>query len=875
MKNWRAVALTLVMAGLMVLCVDRLVLRGVYAWAVSTPAYRAMAVELAVVYLLLALSLCTGKRTGWKLAAVGLIRGFFLWCHGALLPMAAAGLYLAYICGAGYLLRHDIFRLEAPEGAGYGADFLLGASGIITLYALLSAAGIGAVPILRLVAVLSGLVMAVLFAVKISRQADGLSPGMRRVAARLFGGEEHPLSGARAWQRQDRTAFLRRCAGRLMLAFILLMFLLQAGRMAISLDHDTLWYLVRSEYMLDNGPRGIYENMGTVSLVYTYPKGWEVLTLPLCDLPSHSFLQAFNLWVTALVLYTAYRIARQYMEPGYARLVPFLLSGIPGIMNMGISGKTDNITLLLQLLIVLYMVHFLKDRRPSRLPVSLGALFLSWTMKPTAVVFSTAVFGVSVLYLAWIWIREDRAGQWNGADHAGRWNGVDRPERHSRSWSGAWPRWRTWASVCLPAAALGLIWYRTYLFVGVPVTSIFSGIFQKLGCEIRYPFLVWDLPDYGAKPTFTEELLQLAERLWGVFILPEAQDMSRVLISWCSLTVVFFGLLWLTSLPDRGWRTRREGTGQERTDGPGAGQVRTDRFRARLSRADRPGAGQVRTDGSGAKMSRIDRSETDPERTGPGDGMAVQRDLLWYGRSLLIVLGLASVYSIYSLKQVDGNYFILFYTLTVVSGCAMIARLGWRAGVQGTGKRFRRQIAALLLLLTLFNSLMVSLSNLSWSVGLTPFSLSGPAVWDHEEEAYKSMAEKGNEQIWAVLGADRENRAIAFGEHLEVLSFPCNVQSYTDISSSSGNEYLVEDVGAFKAYMAYAKTEYVYVEAGYMAEAYQGFGLLRECIRAGILTDLLIEDGNILADVDLEGEPGPEADAQLEAFDRGYIVKED
>ena len=77
--------------------------------------------------------------------------------------------------------------------------------------------------------------------------------------------------------------------------------------------------------------------------------------------------------------------------------------------------------------------------------------------------------------------------------------------------------------------------------------------------------------------------------------------------------------------------------------------------------------------------------------------MAVQRDLLWYGRSLLIVLGLASVYSIYSLKQVDGNYFILFYTLTVVSGCAMIARLGWRAGVQGTGKRFRRQIAALLL----------------------------------------------------------------------------------------------------------------------------------------------------------------------------------
>ncbi len=809
MKNWRSWPLMLLMAGLMVLGTDRLVVHGIYAWAVSAAAYRRMIAELALVGAALAVSLCMIRGPRWRWTAVGAVCALFLWCHGALLPMAAAGIYLAYIGGTGYLLRRYIFRLEVSEGDGYGADILLGASMIIVLFGLMSAAGAGAIPVLRLVAAGSGIVM-LLFC------------GWRYLGGERSGRED--CGGERAGRESRGDGLLGRVgsgqarSGRpdwlegLLLAFILLMLLLQAGRMGISVDHDTLWYSVRSEYMLDNGPKGIYENMGTVSLVYTYPKGWEVLTLPLCDLPSHSFLLAFNLWVTALVLYTAYRIARSYMGPRYARLVPFLLSGIPGIMNMGISGKTDNITLLLQLLLILYMVHFIKDGKGSGLALSLGALLLSWTMKPTAVVFSTAVFGVSVLYLLWMGLAAWRSHH----------DGVV-PVR-LKGTAAHPPAWRMWLSLCLPAAALALIWYRTYLFVGVPVTSIFSGIFQKLGCQIRYPFLVWDIPDYGAKPTVAAELMQLLRRLCGVFILPEGGDMSRVLISWCSLSVVFFGLLWVSSLAD-GWERRQ----------------------------------------NGGADSRAGREPDGPDRD-------VSRRLIIYGRSLLVVIGLASVYSIYSLKQVDGNYFILFYTLTVLYGCNVIAGLGRQAGDLGQTKRFRRQMGMLLAMLTVFNGLMLSLSNLAWSVGLTPIDLTA-GYPDHEGEAKRAMEEKGNGQIWAILSADPQNRAIAFGEHLEVLAFPCNVQSYTDISSSSGNEALVEDVEAFKTYMAYAGTDYVYVQAGYMAEDYLGFQLLRDCIQAGILTDIQSEQGNILADVDLEGRPGAEADAQLEAFDRAYVVK--
>ena len=51
------------------------------------------------------------------------------------------------------------------------------------------------------------------------------------------------------------------------------------------LDFDTLWYGVRSEYVLDNGS-GIYENPGMVGMAYVYAKGLETLTLPCAIWPA-------------------------------------------------------------------------------------------------------------------------------------------------------------------------------------------------------------------------------------------------------------------------------------------------------------------------------------------------------------------------------------------------------------------------------------------------------------------------------------------------------------------------------------------------------------------------------------------------------------
>ena len=96
--------------------------------------------------------------------------------------------------------------------------------------------------------------------------------------------------------------------------------------------------------------------------------------------------------------------------------------------------------------------------------LSAGAYLLSLTMKPTSLIFSTAVFGMMGIYLIG-WRRLSfRASL------------------------------RHWASIILPGAALAGIWARTMMITGMPVTSVFTSIFAKLGFEMKYPFDTCSLP---------------------------------------------------------------------------------------------------------------------------------------------------------------------------------------------------------------------------------------------------------------------------------------------------------------------------------------------------------------------------------------------
>lgn len=146
-----------------------------------------------------------------------------------------------------------------------------------------------------------------------------------------------------------------------LLAFILTMFFLQAGRLNHELDYDSLHYGLRSAYVLDNG-NGIYKNLGLINLVYTYSKGAEVLVLPLSGTPTYGFVLSFTFWTTIVSVVTAAVMGARFSGKTVGFWTGALVSAIPGIMNMAVSAKSDSITLMCQLIITIFSAWQLSEK---------------------------------------------------------------------------------------------------------------------------------------------------------------------------------------------------------------------------------------------------------------------------------------------------------------------------------------------------------------------------------------------------------------------------------------------------------------------------------------------------------------------------------
>lgn len=113
-------------------------------------------------------------------------------------------------------------------------------------------------------------------------------------------------------------------------AFALTMVMVQAGRLNISLDYDSLHYGLRSAYVLDNG-RGIYEDLGMINLVYTYPKGLEVLALPLSGTPTYGFVLSLSFWATVGILLLAGHIAGRRGGKNRKFWAMAMMAAVPGL----------------------------------------------------------------------------------------------------------------------------------------------------------------------------------------------------------------------------------------------------------------------------------------------------------------------------------------------------------------------------------------------------------------------------------------------------------------------------------------------------------------------------------------------------------------
>ena len=769
-----------------------------------------MYVEIAILAVLIFGGLAflkRGRSRMYWLTAVVLV---FSWIHVVFLPMVVSAMYLISLLAIGRFLRKRVFFRgtvwERPYFSFY-MDFLFGASFAIVVYCLLSALGVGKIAWMRLSVYALGVAALGFDFSSISCQCimgwqtlSWMLDGRDKVSVHVIetGKQALLFTGRHFWNRKCRNKPAGSGASReiprrvrrawtLAAGWCVLMFLIQVGRLNIALDFDTLWYGVRSQYIVAGGT-GLYENPGLVGMVYVYSKGFEVLTLPLCDLASHSYLTFFNLWLAVLgigamvwnaVLLTGNRKQETEKKLTYHSVLPGIMAAVltvsvPGIMNMALTAKADLITWLLQLIMLGCFFQYIHvyENHWIFLSGAAGSYFLSLTMKPTSLVFSTAVFGMMGLYLLWFWFHE-RGGAADLFHHMVRLIG----------------------SLCLPFGALAGIWARTMKITGMPVTSVFTSIFAWFGFKMKYPFATSELPqNYQEEST----LHVLARRIWQMLMQPQGEDMGHVILAWgTSLMAVLIVMLVLYGIFSK----------------------------------------------KGDEQSHI------------------------WNAALVIFFPfvLVSLISLSMLYQIDGNYFMLLYSMLILGAC--------RAMVYFKKIGFYPLASKCLAPLLVLNLIVTAISSWAWTAGFSEIHLLNKGRVNHRAQEQARMEERGNTLIWQEVSQDPENRVIAFGTHPYCLQFPCNVESYRDITSPWGNVELVNSPEAFETYMAYAKTDYVYAEAGYLGPGSWEWSLdlLREQIRRGSLTDLFFENGNMLARVSDTAVPEEEAQNNLEMFEQEYL----
>lgn len=780
-KNLAAILAAVLSIGITLYSGWELVGKGVLSWHIRQPEFHSMVAELALIWLLLfSIFYLIGNydyatSTLGSVCLVSVIL-LFSWCHQVFFPLLFTGGYVLYLVGVGRSFCRRVLR----QDFGIYWNFLFGCAVTISMFCLLSALQLGSIGTLRLWVFVSG--------------------SLLLGSAAYHGWKKRKVC---AWQlifnSEKPTTRKERVMKAAMLAAIVVLVLLQLGRMNQAVDHDSLWYGVRSQYMLDSG-NGIYEDLTTVSVVYTYSKGFETLLLPLADLPSYSFTIAMNVWIAVLCLGISYRIARICCHEHQAMWVPFLMAAVPGIMNMADTAKADLMTLYCQLLMLHAMEQWIKSRRRISnsgkwLLLCLFAGGVSLTLKPTAVIFSTAILGVSVLWIAGMWFVENKRKETGGV------------------WiASVLPTQKRIYLILLPAVtALIGIWGRTMKLVGVPVTSVFSSLLAAMGFSVKYPFSVTEFPS-SQEAGVGDALIFLGKRLYGILCNPQGEDMAHVIIAWGTVFPAVFGILWLCL---RWYRMQDEKSQDVKTQN------------AKSQDADEQGE--------------------------------IRSWLFW----LLVAFSFINLVSLSVLAQIDGNYYMVFYAMLLLAGGI------WMSDCQGVCRKVAQDSVLFAWCLAV---LLCGLTNWAWTLGNGGISWRHNGYYPHSDMVYQARAVQGSEEIWKIFASNPKNRVIAMGEHPGVLTFPCWVQSYVDISGYWGNAEIVANEENFLKYLQFAKIDYIYIEKEYIDESVRIYQIVRKLIAEGWLDQVLHENGNLVIRVRKERlEVEQEITDNLWVLDERYI----
>ena len=185
---------------------------------------------------------------------------------------------------------------------------------------------------------------------------------------------------------------------------------------------------------------------------------------------------------------------------------------------MAITAKTDNLTLLVQLMSLYF---YERGERKN----SLAMLLFSYSLKPTAVVFST-------LLLIGFFFDSLLSGK------LASFFFFEKEGKKHFSLLGSSREGSTPLFLCA-LFFTSIVTLRTFLITGLPFSTTFTGIFKAIGFRVKWPFNLDAHVDYSGEKSGGEALFSFTKRVFCFLFYPVGEDMAHVSIAWSGAAFPF------------------------------------------------------------------------------------------------------------------------------------------------------------------------------------------------------------------------------------------------------------------------------------------------------------------------------------------------
>ena len=608
------------------------------------------------------------------------------------------------------------------------------------------------------------------------------------------------LSGKISYYPKRMVEILSELPCRIESFFILPFLYIQISRSNIALDYDSLRYGLRSAYILFSPQdtvqaglfsmiKGFFSSHGLLNAVYSYPKGLEVLTAPLSFLPSYGFLLAFQIWIYLALGFALFLLARK-INPRSGMGVFLLFYFFSSIGNMAVTVKTDNITLLLQ---VLSLYFYAKGERKN----SLSMLILSYSFKPTAVVFSTLIF-IGLFFDSLL--KKTIKGFFYEENRFKRGSKQEVIEEESvEKGSGRFcilgtRKEGSTALILLAILFTGLITFRTFLITGLPFSTTFTGIFKAMGFSVIWPFNLDAHMDYSGEKVGLELVASFIRRVFSFLFYPVGEDMAHVSIAWSG---PLFPLILFLAFRNA--------------------------FCGIISR------------GSNADPSKESKSSSNEERN---------FSYLW---TVFFLISFFSLLSFSMLWQIDGNYYILWECLALLLAASSLWGEGetflWKPNLLCSEKRISlwrsNLIKGIFSLVYLVSVLITLVTSWAGAVGFTPIDFMNKGYYDHFAVEMEKQDERGSLPLFLKMAENPNNHVLAVSETPDCYRIPCVLESITDVEGSGGSPGLYDDPLYFAWFLKWSETDYIYMEKSFLEEEREerAKGMLQKMAELGLLIE--------------------------------------